>query len=440
MSFLRDSGGAVVLQGLAAVLQFAALVLIARDDLGLGAGGRGVYALVVLIPNFARALIHLGFGTASTRLVAKDPSRSGVVAANALIFAGLVSAGCVTLGLLAFEQLQEFVQPEGAPEELLVGLNTAVLLALGIIPMLLIEAYVGGLLTGLRAIIAANLCKVIQTGCFVVFLPIGFLVVGRNVTAALWAMLVSFAMSNFMALVSLRMVLQGRFRPDGKLLHEAFVFGLRTFPASVALYLMFRVDLPLLRFLEIPAHEVGAYSVAASLGLMFQILGFAAERALVPRIMSRSAEEATALTPVATRAFVMLAGPAAVVAGLLSIPFVPLIFGEEFRASVLPFCVILPGLVIGNVGFICNTDLIGRGFPGYGSVSAVASLLVNVALNFLLIPKIGILGAAVASFACYAQHGLTLAIVYSRITKVPLRRILFPAADDLFRINKLLGR
>lgn len=436
MSFLRDSGGAAVLQILAAGLQFLAGVLVAR---GLGSDGKGIQALVVLIPDMARAVAHMGFGTACTRQIVKQPSRSGAIAGNLLVFALIVgSLFCAGLWV-AFPWLERFVSADsaGAVAAMGDGVTGAIQLAILAVPLLLLEGYLGGALVGSRAILAANVAKVVQTGSFALLVPLLFHSQGVTVTVAVKAWVLSFALGDAVALFALLLVLRGRRRPDLGLAREAFLFGVKTLPTSISVYLLFRIDVALVRAWR-TAEEVGVYAIAASLAMLFQIVGFSVERALVPRLMSKSGEETAVLTPIATRSFVLFGAPLAAVAALAAYPMVPLLFGEDFAGAVLPLAIILPGLVIGNVGQIANTDLLGRGFPGYASISATFALVVNIGLNVFLIPRYGINGAAIASLVCYTQHGLVLAYIYQRLAGVPMRELLIPKRDDLGRLLWML--
>ncbi len=438
MSFLRDSGGAMLLQLLAAGLQFVAAVLVAR---GLAPEGRGIYGLVVLIPEMTRAIAHLGFGTATTRQTVKEPDRSATLAANATLL-GICTCVIFCGVLLSFStHLLHFVQAkgwEGVPAAQ-GGLATTVFWGILGLPLLLFEGYLNGLLTASRAILTANAAKALQAGSFCLLVPLLFHSSGPTVHSAILAWVFSFALGDLVMAVALLPRLSGPFLPDFPLMRRTFVFGLKTFPASVAVYLLFRVDVALVRAWRTAA-EVGLYTNAASLAMVFQILGFATERALVPRLMSRTAEEADQITPLATRSFLLVGFPLAALAIVGAWFVVPLIFGEPYRPSVLPFAILLPGLVIGNVGQICNTDLLGRGYPGYASISATAALLVNLLLNVLLIPRLGIQGAAIASLVCYSQHGIMLAAIHSHLTGVPLRKILLPGPHDALELYWLVFR
>jgi Na+-driven multidrug efflux pump len=70
-------------------------------------------------------------------------------------------------------------------------------------------------------------------------------------------------------------------------------------------------------------------------------------------------------------------------------------------------------------------------------VVAAASVVCNVALNVVLIPRYGIDGAAWASTASYSLLFVATAAVYRRLTHVPLRELLVLSREDGARYMRL---
>ncbi len=64
-------------------------------------------------------------------------------------------------------------------------------------------------------------------------------------------------------------------------------------------------------------------------------------------------------------------------------------------------------------------------------MAASVSLVVNIVLNFILIPKYGIEGAALASTISYILAGAILVVMVKIESSIPLRQILFIDKSDL---------
>lgn len=75
-------------------------------------------------------------------------------------------------------------------------------------------------------------------------------------------------------------------------------------------------------------------------------------------------------------------------------------------------------------------DLCGRGKPQFAVYSSFACLVVDTILNFILIPKWGISGAAFASSVSYWVDTLIIIVAFSKISKKPLTEFLLIKKDD----------
>jgi O-antigen/teichoic acid export membrane protein len=426
LGFLRDSISTFVAQALQALVQVIVAAVLARV---LHAEGRGEYGLLVLIPSTAVVVAGLGFGTAALRQVAKDGRIAAAVATNAFLVALCAGAASSAILWTFREPIGAFI---GAP-----GDSIALELALLSIPLLVIDQYVALFLTGIGAIGAANALKLLQSATGLVLLPCFFVWNGPNVASALLAWVTSFLIQDVVAVWVVLQRTGSIARADRGLLKEAMAFGVRTFPASLALYLLFRADLFLVRNWCSLA-DAGVYSLATSLAVLFQLLGRSVERAFAPRIMAKGEAEAARVTPRVTRTFVLVMTPLALVSVLAAQVLVPLVFGREFDSAATLLALFLPGLLVGNVGILCNSDILSRGHPATGSVAAIGTFAVNVALNVAWIPRYGTLGAACSSLVCYALFGVWMSLAYRRLTGVRLADLFVPTRDDVAALIELV--
>lgn len=115
---------------------------------------------------------------------------------------------------------------------------------------------------------------------------------------------------------------------------------------------------------------------------------------------------------------------------LLSPWVIPLVFGAQFRPSVPVIWWILPGTVALAVGKVMAADLTARGRPEYSSIFAIMALGVTVVLDLVLIPRMGIEGAALASSAAYFLDALLLAMALKRVLQVRWVTLLLPSTSD----------
>jgi peptidoglycan biosynthesis protein MviN/MurJ (putative lipid II flippase) len=101
---------------------------------------------------------------------------------------------------------------------------------------------------------------------------------------------------------------------------------------------------------------------------------------------------------------------------------------------------ILPGTVTLAVAKIMCADLAGRKKGYYASFSALFSFLLTIGLDFTLIPKLGINGAAMASSISYILNSALIAVVLKRELKVSWRTLFVPRRAELAAYLKLWSR
>jgi O-antigen/teichoic acid export membrane protein len=217
----------------------------------------------------------------------------------------------------------------------------------------------------------------------------------------------------------------------------------------IALYLLLRIDVLILNALA-PMAAVGLYTLSVSIGEM----AYGGTDSIAQALLRRQAESKMAAAGDLTVRTVRVAAVVAIVSigGICATaPFlVPAIYGRAFQGSVAPLFALGPGLIVYTATRPLSPYLLRLERPRLLSALSVTSLLVNVSLNLILIPRYGIVGCAWASTIGYSFFGIGQAIWFSRAAGTrlaallprwsdvsliasaalePLRRRISPAAD-----------
>jgi O-antigen/teichoic acid export membrane protein len=122
-------------------------------------------------------------------------------------------------------------------------------------------------------------------------------------------------------------------------------------------------------------------------------------------------------------------------------PFVvPLVFGARFSPSVAVIWWILPGTIELALAKVASSDLAARHKTGYASAFGMAALVVTVSLDFLLIPLMGINGAAIASSAAYLVNTVLLLAALKRLLRVSWGDLLIPQGGELVAYRTALSK
>lgn len=179
--------------------------------------------------------------------------------------------------------------------------------------------------------------------------------------------------------------------------------------ASMVFRLNMRMDLLMLKALAGSA-MLGFYSIAAGLA----VLGALPVNAIISifnpyiaeRVSSGETEALDAMLKTVTRWLIMASLPVYTVLILLSDVLIGWLYPAEYSASVLPLVVLCAGQIV-NVACSPTMRLIPMsGHTMLNLINGLIALALGIALNLLLIPTYGILGAALATAITLAAWGL----------------------------------
>jgi len=90
----------------------------------------------------------------------------------------------------------------------------------------------------------------------------------------------------------------------------------------------------------------------------------------------------------------------------------------------------LPGIVLGALSRILSNDIAGRGRPEINMYIALITVAVNIIANIVLIPRMGINGAALATTLSYSFNTVLKIIAYSMVSGLKWYKIFFISNTD----------
>jgi O-antigen/teichoic acid export membrane protein len=200
-----------------------------------------------------------------------------------------------------------------------------------------------------------------------------------------------------------------------------------------------RLDL-LLVFSLLGARDAGFYSTGLTvLGLVALIPG-SLTYAAFPRLAEATDEDSAAMTERLGR-FSTAAGLVSAVGMMILIPFlIPALFGEDFRPAIWPSLLLAPaGIMWGNQIWVARA-VTARNKPRALLTSYGATLIVMVALDYLLIPHLELAGAIIGALISGAV-GLFVAHreFHRAFPGRPVMASLVPRAEDFRTLLRIPG-
>lgn len=410
-TLLREALVTILTRFVLAVLIFGTDIFLARL---LGPAAKGRFTIVLLYSQLA-ALI-LGLGTDQALAVVsgrgREPAARGL--ANAIIWTAIVGGFGVVFSAWAYG-LGHPGPPDGPLVPFLPNLSARQFVYAAIaIPGELFFAIGLNALLGRRRVVDYSVVRVLRRFVLLVTIVATAAIARLSLEAALVMNLIALVLSGLAILLYARRDGILSWRPSASLLGEELHFGIRAFPGAVAERLQFRADTFLVNGI-LGVRATGVYSVTSGLAETLWYVPNALGVVMFSRAVDPDADAgrvAAVLTRTTTAVALLLAIPTFVLGPRL----VQIVYGRAFADAGVALRLILPGIVAYSVVAILSRYIVGQGRPGLGTVIFSIGLAVNIAANLVLIPRLGINGAAAASSISYALTALLTLVVFSRIS------------------------
>ena len=400
-------------------LNLAAAVVISRV---LGPAGKGGLSLIQVAAALAVFVASLGIHQSAVFLLGQNKERSRSIVSNTVFF--VVAVGSV-LGIAAW-LLRDNIARWLSLSDWAAVLGLASLLY----PLMLAQSVFSGLLMGQKRFMARNIASLLQgiLQLVAVIVLVGFLHLGLTggVLALVLPLLAVALYSYSRATEHAKPAVS---QTDWKLFKRSVTYGLKSQAGNVLQMFNYRFDMFVVNYF-IGVANVGIYSVAAAIGDTLWHVPTAVGNVLFPMVSGDSKRYDAAYVCAVCRQTLILCVIGAL--GLLACGWalIPMVFGEAFRGAVIPLMVRLPGTVAVAVHKVLIFALMGSGHPQYMSYTGAITLVFTILFDVLLIPPLGIMGAALASTMAYTICACATATWYTRIHSIPWHMVVVPRKSD----------
>ena len=373
------------------------------DRAGAGADRPGLYAYPVALLGIVMAFGHIGLEFAQIHLAGQGRDLRHMWA-NATVFSVVAAIVCWAgvAGIFA-------IDPRAAG-----GLPLSwIAIPMGLVPLLLMSLYWAGLLQLDGRLMGATWASWFGVALQALAITLMFFLHDltpfhllllqwlTNGSAWLFLLLVCYRAG----LVSLRI--------DLGLLRRSVVFGVKVYVAQVFLYLLLRVDQVLVgRYAGF--RQLGLYTLAATVAELLWLLTDPLAAALIPHMVQARVGDDRRLSFAMARLSMSISTVAAI-AGWFLVPLViPLVYGRAFAGAVPALRLLLPGVVALAAARPLGSVRVKEGQVVLPSMLGLVALGLNVALNLILLPRLGIRGSSIASSVCYGALALSYVVIARR--------------------------
>lgn len=361
----------------------------------LGAEGLGQLAVINVAVATVVQLASLGLPSANTYFIARDNRQLRAVGINSFVFALLAgSLLAVALTLLAASR----------PDWLASIPLTLIAIAAASIPFQLIT------LIGLNVFLVVGQIEKFNlldfaAQAFVLLNALVALVILNSGLSTLVSLNTATAVIIGLVIIGLIWSYGSKlkdgmgWRPDRGLFARMMRYGIKFHISILAGALIVRADLLVVNHYRGPG-EAGVYSVASQVALMLMLLPGVIGTLLFPRVAAEHDPRGATTCRITRHAtFVMF------FICLATMPLsliLPLLYGPAFSKVPTQLLILLPGVFLIGLESVLVQHANAMGLPRTIPLFWIATLLANISLVFVLVPRYGAVGAAVASTISYA--------------------------------------
>ena len=376
-------------------------------------------------------LSEFGMSMANIYFIGKKEIKTSVLSYNSLIF-GLLSG---LISVFIFFIIYQFIN-----NSMFKGIDSVYIhLVLIIIPFSLTTKYLDSILIGLLKI---------KQSCYIDILyniasTIGIVIILLVLLGGIKDLLIfSLIMGNSLFIFYILYIekLTGFARNfSWNSFKKCFGYSSKGYISNALNFFIYRIDIVMVNFF-IGVTAVGYYSLSVALAEMLWIVPSATSFVLFPVVSSNNKSESSDLVAVVCRNVFFLT----LLLGLLTMLFgryvIIMFYGTIYRPAFLPLFILLPGTVLGSISASITPYLAGIGKPIYAMYASIFIFIFNIVSNILLIPILGIAGAALTSTIGYSISTFYYIMLFLRFSNYKLRDILIIKKEDIIRYKELLLR
>lgn len=391
----------------------------------LGPENNGIIASLIVFPNLLMTFGALGIRQSTTYYVGQgtytDKQLKSSIAQIWLFTAIISSALSFILIKLAIN---------------VVANDLFIMLAVMPVPFTLFNTYNSGIFLGKNQIGKFNKINWVPYAISFLVTVVLVFVLETGVEGALIALAAGPAFMFILLLFHNDFIRYFNFRFDIPVIKSLLSLGFVYAFALLIINLNYKADILLLDNLSTP-YELGIYSKGAEITEYLWQLPMLLSTIVFAR--SANAKDAKAFSLKVSqllRIAGLFVGLGATFLAVFAKFIIPLLYGEEFFDSITVLQWLLPGVFLLTIFKVLNMDLAGKGKPWVSVKAMFPAIIVNLVLNFFLIPRYGADGAAIASMISYSLAAVLFLVLYSYETGLTIKEILIVKREDAHELLK----
>jgi len=425
MKFIKDTLLTFSVQLITVILGIIISVILART---LGPEKVGIYSIIILIFTLLTTFGNLGINISNTYYGVKKKYTWSEIASNSLISAFLLGISLSMIFPILF-----YLDPS-----LFKNISLSLVIIASIVtPFTLLMFYFQYILLGQNRIKEYNFTSIIQSIIYLSLIVILLLFVHGDLNAVIISWTTSFVTAAIIPMILVYKSTKFKLHFNLNLFKKSVKFGSKSYLGNVIQFFNYRIDMFLIGLL-LNFGSVGYYSISVGLAESLWYLPSAVGTLVFARTPSLSDKARNESTPRICRNTLFITIVLALILFFTGKYIILILFGSQYLPALEPLWVLLPGIIALSICKVLSNEITGRGKPLITTYASIMSLIVNIPLNIIFIPQMGITGSALASSISYTAATLVVLANFLKLSKSTISETLIIKKQDIKLYNEFL--
>lgn len=405
-------------------------IIVARK---LGPEGLGIWVILQMIPFYAECFVRIKVDIAAVYYLGKDKYCIRDMKYFLNIVA-IISSLIVILPIIwKFDWFYQILFGNSR-----IDASTYMYLILIQIPLHFLYMNYSYLFISKEDITTYNRMVVIRAVIFSLIILLCVVIMEINILALVIASLLSVFIAVLYGINKLKTAGKRTILFNYSLIRDCLAYGFKVYLSGIVGHLNIYITRTILVYFLLPA-QVAFFSMAQNQGELINKIPNSLNTILFSRLTKIADEDFSAA--LCARAFrvTLLISLVIGLIGFVSIKYIVLVlYGRAFLPMVVPFMIILPGVVLTSATSIINQYFNGINRADIVAKVGVVPLFLQITLALILIPRMGLVGASIAFLCALFFTSLVQLIVFAKISSCEVKTSFIINKDDFNTVLSFL--
>lgn len=213
-------------------------------------------------------------------------------------------------------------------------------------------------------------------------------------------------------------------------------FGFLPMITSLLLNLNYKMDVFMLKWFTTSA-TVGIYSIGIYFADQIWLIPDSFKEVLFSRVVKKGFKKSFNMSIKLSIYITLFMCIAVAALGRLGI-FI--LYGREFLGAYYSMLVLLIGIPFMSVFKVVSPLFITEGKTGRYFINLLCGVIINIIMNYMLIPSLGAIGAAIATISSQIACGSIAICLYRNDTKDKISDLIIPSLNDIHMLKRIFNK